>query len=110
MSSNVESKGERSVAIEGGVSGSTIHTGDEYFQAAPPPRYANPPFAVPYTEHNPDFAGRDAELAQLAAWLRAGQTAVVAGAGGVGKTQLALELTLQAKDAPDPQPYPGGIF
>jgi tetratricopeptide (TPR) repeat protein len=56
---------------------------------------------------NPAFVGREKELAVLADTLAAGRIPAIAGAGGLGKTQLAVELAyrLAAQDR-----YPGGIW
>lgn len=59
------------------------------------PRVVPPAFQVPYPP-NPLFVGRDGVLAQLEQMLTAGTAAavtpVIAGMGGVGKTQLAAEF------------------
>jgi len=58
------------------------------------------PWIVPF-ERNPHFTGRDSELAQLEEKLfTKGHTTKVAitGLGGIGKTQLALELVYRTKD------------
>ncbi|NJN15882.1 MAG: tetratricopeptide repeat protein [Oscillochloris sp.] len=65
-------------------------------------------FHVPSFE-NPQFQGRERELAELAATLLSTnhQTTIpiITGMGGVGKTQLALEFIRRYRDQ-----YPGGIF
>src|SRR6476659_5003873 len=65
-----------------------------------------PQFAVPW-ERNPEFVRREAEMDALAAAL-APQRATVAlcGAGGLGKTQLALEYAYREWAA---ERYPGGV-
>ena len=76
-----------------------------YGPAAPPP--APPPgpaFQVPVPP-NPLFTGRDAALAQLDALLATGAPVAVAGTGGLGKTQLAVEYAHRQRAA-----YPGGVF
>ncbi|KAH6724975.1 P-loop containing nucleoside triphosphate hydrolase protein, partial [Leptodontidium sp. MPI-SDFR-AT-0119] len=58
------------------------------------------PFIVPF-DRNPNFTGRGTQLAQLEERLFVGkQTTKVAitGLGGVGKTQLVLELVYRIKD------------
>src|SRR5579859_324389 len=65
---------------------------------------AGGPFCVPYYS-NPQFVGRDAELARLHELLEAGQLPALIGTGGIGKTQLAVEYTHRARAA-----YPGGVF
>jgi hypothetical protein len=68
------------------------------------------PFFVPFP-HNPDFVGRDVELAKLHEMLQAGQgpvgirPTVLVGLGGIGKTQLAVEYAHAHR-----ADYPGGIF
>ncbi|KFY79311.1 hypothetical protein V499_01691 [Pseudogymnoascus sp. VKM F-103] len=47
---------------------------------------------LPRAQH---FVGRDGELAQLTKALESGKKAVVAGLGGVGKSQIALEYCYQ---------------
>ena len=57
---------------------------------------------------NPLFVGREADLKQLAATLKAGQTTVIAaatGIGGIGKTQLASEFAHRYG-----QYFAGGVF
>jgi predicted ATPase len=49
------------------------------------------------------FIGRDRELAELRALLRGTRVLTLAGAGGVGKTRLALELARDSEAS-----YPGG--
>ena len=63
------------------------------------PRPARFPGALPAVwkvgAHNPNFTGRDADLAAIARNLSAGSTVTVHsvhGLGGVGKTQLAIEF------------------
>jgi tetratricopeptide (TPR) repeat protein len=51
-----------------------------------------------------DFIGRDDERAELGSLLRAGGVAVIRGMGGLGKTQLALRLAADVREAfPDGQ-------
>jgi tetratricopeptide (TPR) repeat protein len=71
--------------------------------ASAPAQAAAPAFTVPYPP-NPLFTGRDAELARIAAGLAAGRAVAVVGAGGLGKTQLAVEYAHAARDK-----YPGGV-
>jgi tetratricopeptide (TPR) repeat protein len=64
----------------------------------PAPEFPGPGPAISNLAlRNPNFAGRTELLAELAASLAAGTTAVVAahGLGGVGKSQLALEYCYQ---------------
>jgi len=66
--------------------------------AQPLPTDALPPYAPLPTgsllplHRNPLFIGRTTELLALAAALAAGDTAVITGMGGLGKTQLAAEF------------------
>jgi Tetratricopeptide repeat len=87
----------------------------QLFVAAPtaplPPTDALPPYAplppgslLPL-HRNPLFVGRADELLALAAALAAGDTAVVTGMGGLGKTQLAVEFAHRYG-----QFYSGGVF
>ncbi|MFI1305619.1 FxSxx-COOH system tetratricopeptide repeat protein [Streptomyces sioyaensis] len=58
------------------------------------PSTAGQPAVWNVRRRNPDFSGREAEIAQLRDGLLSGQQAVVRalhGMGGVGKTQIALE-------------------
>ena len=58
------------------------------------------PFIVPF-DRNPNFTGRESQLAQLEEKLfRGGRTTkfAVTGLGGVGKTQLVLELVYRIRD------------
>ena len=71
--------------------------------AAERPRFptALPPVWNLPLQRNPDFTGRQRELAALAAALEPGETAAVTqvlqGAGGVGKTTLAVEYAYQQR-------------
>lgn len=60
------------------------------------------------------FIGRDEELASLMALLgeENGRLITIVGGGGMGKTRLALAFAerLIASQAPDPFPFPDGIF
>jgi tetratricopeptide (TPR) repeat protein len=71
--------------------------------ASAPAQAAAPAFTVPYPP-NPLFTGREAELARIAAGLAAGRAVAVVGAGGLGKTQLAVEYAHRHRAA-----YPGGV-
>ncbi len=68
------------------------------------------PFHVPFP-HNPDFVGRDMELATLHEMLQQGQSPlgirpmVLVGLGGIGKTQLAVAYAHAQRAA-----YPSGVF
>lgn len=70
---------------------------------------ATPPaFTVPFSP-NPLFVGRDAELERLYKLLRpdapVALVPAIAGTGGIGKTQLAVEFAHQYRDR-----FPGGMF
>ncbi len=54
---------------------------------------------------DPDFVGREEELAQLAELLRDARLITVTGPGGVGKTSVALRATSRAADR-----YPDGAW
>jgi WD40 repeat protein len=72
--------------------------------AIPPER---PQLIVPFHQ-DPRFVGRDKELAQLRAMLLEGpepSVAGICGMGGVGKSQLAVELAYRQRDA-----FPGGVY
>ena len=74
-----------------------------------PPAIACPssgPFSLPYPR-NPCFVGREAELARLETLFQDGTIPALAGSGGLGKTQLAVEYAYRAHAAGR---YPGGIF
>ena len=70
----------------------------------------NPWFFIPFPR-NPDFVGREHELAQLHAALGGADEPVgitpagLTGMGGIGKTQLAVEYCYRYANA-----YPGGVF
>ncbi len=57
------------------------------------------------------FIGREAELAQIGGWLSRPECRLltILGPGGVGKTRLALQAALQAKEQPD-DVFLDGIF
>jgi hypothetical protein len=72
-----------------------------------------PCIMLEYTNHNPDFVGREPILEQVAKALLPSQTKFVSsesedlkrfaicGLGGVGKTEIAVEFALRYKDAYD---------
>ncbi|KAN0095890.1 tetratricopeptide repeat domain containing protein [Hyaloscypha variabilis] len=72
-----------------------------------------PCIMLEYTNHNPDFFGREGVLQQIAKALLPSQTKFVSsesedlkrfaicGLGGVGKTEIAVEFALRYKDAYD---------
>jgi tetratricopeptide (TPR) repeat protein len=64
------------------------------------------PFRVPYAR-NPLFQGRETELAALFAALPAGPTPAITGTGGLGKTQLAVEVAYRVWEQ---EVFPGGVF
>jgi len=69
------------------------------YQHEEPPKTHPPLWIVPF-ERNPRFTGRDSQLAELEGKLFAGESTTkiaVAGLGGVGKTQLVLELLYRTK-------------
>src|SRR5262245_24628212 len=70
----------------------------------PTPSPQPPPFAIPYSP-NPLFVGREAELARLEELLAQGKTPAVQGPGGMGKTQVAVQLAHRLRDQ-----FPGGVF
>src|SRR5215218_2096980 len=80
--------------------GSTVHI----TQPPLPPPPATPAFAVPY-QRNPLFVGRSADLAALESLLDSARCVALAGTGGLGKTQLAVEYAYRARAQ-----YPGGVF
>jgi WD40 repeat protein len=71
---------------------------------------AAPHFTVPFPP-NPDFVGRDEELAQLHKMISQGDSpvgirpTVLVGLGGIGKTQLAAEYAHRHRNN-----YPSGVF
>ncbi|MFL5807134.1 MAG: FxSxx-COOH system tetratricopeptide repeat protein [Roseiflexaceae bacterium] len=69
---------------------------------------ATPAAHIPYPR-NQIFVGRDDELRRLGEWLaQPGAAVVVAGLGGVGKTQLAAEFSHAC--AEDRATWGGGVF
>lgn len=56
----------------------------------PPDVPFSPKSHIPFVA-NPDFVGRETELMAIAEGIKRGQGVVVAGMGGVGKTQVAVE-------------------
>ncbi|MFI7146322.1 AfsR/SARP family transcriptional regulator [Nonomuraea sp. NPDC050022] len=52
-----------------------------------------------------ELIGRDAEVAEVRALLRAGRLVTLTGPGGVGKTRLALEAAAEPG-----RPFPGGVW
>ena len=70
---------------------------------APPTGARNTLWMVPYAR-NPYFTGREGELLEIAATLSAGTQGArsgglaISGAGGIGKTQLALEYAYRSRE------------
>src|SRR5579885_3560406 len=70
---------------------------------APPTGGRNTLWMVPYAR-NPYFTGREGELLEIAATLSAGTQGArsgglaISGAGGIGKTQLALEYAYRSRE------------
>jgi hypothetical protein len=80
---------------------------EEFFQVHP---LSDITFTVPFPP-NPDFVGRDEELARLHEMVSQGDSpvgirpTVLVGLGGIGKTQLAAEYAHRHRGD-----YPGGVF
>ena len=98
------------VTIYGGVAGGNIGT----IQTTP--TAADSALSTQHSElartnlpyrRNESFVGRVDEMAAVAAGLAAGRAVAVTGAGGLGKTQLAVELAVRAVEASS---YPGGVW
>jgi tetratricopeptide (TPR) repeat protein len=83
--------------------GGNVYDQRKYEIHPPAAQSAAPAFTVPYPP-NPLFTGRDAQLGHIASGLDAGRCVAVVGAGGLGKTQLAVEYAHRHRAA-----YPGGV-
>ncbi|HXV92219.1 MAG TPA: BTAD domain-containing putative transcriptional regulator [Pseudonocardia sp.] len=71
--------------------------GGELAQVVPTPARPGPPVPRPSLPRPATaLVGREAELAELRAWLGADRLVTVVGTGGVGKTRLALEAAAEA--------------
>jgi hypothetical protein len=107
-----ESDKNININIGGDAHGTTIIVGDSNVVGQGPqkPDDIKPRFLVPFP-HNPDFVGRDEELASLHEMLQQKQSivgirpTVLIGLGGIGKTQLAVKYAHAHRDE-----YPSGVF
>jgi len=64
----------------------SVTTSDDQADRASPPKH-NLPFQLT------SFVGREREIAQLEGWVTANRLVTLTGAGGAGKTRLAIEVT-----------------
>jgi predicted ATPase/class 3 adenylate cyclase len=71
-----------------------------------PPLRSGRPHTGAIPRHTTSFVGRPRESEQVAEMLRAGQLVTITGAGGLGKTRLALEVARRAELAD----YPDGVW
>ena len=101
MSDERTTHGENSIHIENStVQGHVVGGRDNTLNVH---NYPEPVFPIHYLPpHNPNFTGREAQLAQLHTALSQREATVaitqtIAGLGGVGKTQLALAYAHQHK-------------
>jgi tetratricopeptide (TPR) repeat protein len=103
---SVNASGERSVAFSGNITNSTINTGDVINNPPPSPPLTSTPSNLPFVGTE-NFVGRSKALSSVHEALQ-GNTRVaitaVAGMGGVGKTELAIQYAQKYRDA-----YPAGL-
>jgi len=74
--------------------------------ATAPPSDSQPLTNLPY-HRNLSFVGRTSEIAQIEQGLAAGRAVAVTGMGGLGKTQVAVEVVARTLAAGR---YPGGVW
>ena len=74
--------------------------------ATAPPADPQPLTNLPY-HRNLSFVGRTSEITQIEQGLAAGRAVAVTGMGGLGKTQVAVEVAARTLDAGR---YPGGVW
>src|SRR5215831_6035224 len=89
----------RTVAGRGYQFTGDVRTTPATVASPPPPRMTNLPEAVS------ELIGREAELAEVTALATANRLVSLVGAGGIGKTRLALEVARHLLPR-----FPGGVF
>ncbi len=113
ISVTVTASGDRSVAVGGNVTGSTIITGEHIVLQLSPERSAPTPPPGPIRTRIPEpravrLIGRQEELDWLCRRLRCGDVAAIAGVrgiGGIGKTELAIAAARALEGA-----FAGGVI
>jgi len=94
------------VTIYGGVAGGNIGTINLPTALGPQTTDNGPQTNIPY-RRNESFVGRADEVAAVESALAVGRPVAVTGLGGLGKTQLAVEVAWAGHKAGT---YPGGVW